>query len=573
MINQRRFISIITVFLLMAIKSGTAIGAEPMNILVVMADDLGIADLGAFGGEIETPSLDALAAEGVRFSRFHVNNACSPTRAMFLSGVDSHLAGYGTMVGLETERQRGKPGYELFLNDSVFTVARLLQREGYATSISGKWDQGGRNGHGSLPDTRGFDRSFVLVEGLADHFRLKAGHHLLAPPGYRLDGSPVSLPEGFYSSKTYADYAMQFIAEAVDRGKPFFSFLSFTAPHYPLQARPETVAKYRGVYDEGYPAVREARIQRMRALGLIDAGVREAPMHPAFPAWEALDEPFKAIEARRMETYAAMVDDMDQEFGRVLQFLRKAQLLDNTLIVFLSDNGPEAGNPLDYGAGVYLAEHYDLSQDGIGATDGFTWYGPGWAAVSAGPYRLFKHFMTHGGVLSPAIIRVPGTRSAGAISTELVTVKDLFPTFMDAAGATRWREWIRDAGRHVPDGRSLLQHARDLQVPVHPGDAIFAMELFNRRMLVRGDWKISWANAPWGAGLGEWALFNVARDPTELADLSSQEPGIKASLLEEWALWVDSVGAVLEPGFQLPIANDDSHYRWRPPARTIPSSE
>jgi arylsulfatase len=470
------------------------------------------------------------------------------------------------MTGLETERQRGEPGYELFLNDRVFTVARLLQREGYFTSIAGKWDQGGRNARGSLPNTRGFDRSFVLVEGLADHFRPKAGHHLLAPPSYRLDGKPVALPEDFYSSKTYADYAIQFIREAVEREQPFFSFLSFTAPHYPLQARPETVEEYRGRYDDGYPAVREARIQRMRAAGLLPSGVSAAPFHTEFPAWEELDDEFQSWEARRMETYAAMVDDMDHEFGRVIEALRRQKLLDSTLVVFLSDNGPEAGNPLDYGAGPFLAEHYDLSAAGIGAPDGFTWYGPGWAAVSAGPYRLFKHFMTHGGVLSPAIVRAPGTRSSGAVSHEFVSVMDLLPSFMDAAGATDWREWIASQGRHVPQGRSLLGNAMDTSVAVHPDDAVFAMELFNRRMLTRGNWKVVWANAPWGAGLGRWALFNIDDDPTELVDLSAREPQIQASLLRDWTAWSQSVGAIPEPEFQLPIANDDSHYRWRPPA-------
>jgi arylsulfatase len=172
--------------------------------------------------------------------------------------------------------------------------------------------------------------------------------------------------------------------------------------------------------------------------------------------------------------------------------------------------------------------------------------------------------MTHGGVLSPAIIRAPGTQSAGSVSGEFATVKDLFPTFMDSAGAEGWRDWIRAQGRHVPGGRSLLPHARDTRRPVHDADTVFAMELFNRRMLVRGDWKLVWANAPWGAGLGKWSLFNVADDPTELHDLSARAPAIKASLLEAWADWADSVGAVFEPAFQLPIANDDSHYRWHP---------
>jgi arylsulfatase len=386
---------------------------------------------------------------------------------------------------------------------------------------------------------------------------------MLAPPNYRLDGEPVALPEDFYSSKTYANYAIQFIDEAVEHEKPFFSFLSFTAPHYPLQARPETIAKYVGRYDGGYAAVRDARLARMRELGLLARDVRPAPFHPMFPAWDELDSDFKSLEARRMETYAAMVDDMDQEFGRVIDHLEKRGLLANTMVVFLSDNGPEAGNPLDYGAGPYLRKHYDLTATGIGAQDGFTWYGPGWAAVSAGPYRLFKHFMTRGGVLSPMIVSMPSLPGRASVSDEFVTVTDLFPTFMDVAGAEDWRERIADAGKHVPVGRSMLPHLLNHQ-DIHPQDEVFAMELFNRRMLQKGDWKIVWANEPWGQGVDNWALFNLTEDPTELNNLAASQPQVLRELLADWEVWVKQVGAVFEPEFILPIANDDSHYRWRP---------
>ena len=531
--------------------------------MLVMADDLGFTDLGTFGGEIDTPNLDAVAASGTRFTQFHVNNACSPTRAMLLSGVDSHLAGYGTMFGQETDRQRGQPGYELYLNDSVVTVAELLRHEGYHTSIAGKWDQGGRGGRGSLPDQRGFDRSFVLVEGLADHFRFKGGHHLLAPPNYHRDGLPVDLPADFYSSKTYADYTIRFIDEAIAAGKPFFSFLSFTAPHYPLQARPESVEKYKGKYDAGYPAIRTERLRKMRELGLLPENATAAPFHSEFPAWSELDDSFRQLEARRMEVYAAMVDDMDQEFGRVLNHLEAAGVLDDTVIVFMSDNGPEAGNPLDYGAGPYLQQHYDLTETGVGATDGFTWYGPGWATVSAGPYRLFKHFMTNGGVLSPLIIRLPEAGLKGAVSGELAAVTDLLPTFMDIAGAGGWRERVAAAEKHVPAGRSMLGHLKH-GAAIHPDDYVLAMELFNRRMLRKGDWKIVWANVPWGYGVGNWALYNLAEDPTELHNVASAHSTVLRDLLLEWEDWAVTVGAVLEPDFTLPIGNDDSHYRWRP---------
>lgn len=575
--RQLRYFAIVSITFGVLGFDVTAADAEhvshrPPNILLVVADDLGFSDLGVFGGEIETPNLDAIAAQGTRFTQFHVNNACSPTRAMLLSGVDSHLAGYGTMFGLETDEQRGKPGYELYLNDSVLTIADLLRAQGYHTSIAGKWDQGGRNGKGQLPNQRGFDRSFVLVEGLADHFRPEGGHHMLSPPTYREDGRPAALPDDFYSSKTYADFAIRFIDEALSAGKPFFSFLSFTAPHYPLQARPETIKKYRGRYDAGYPAIRADRIEKMRRMGLISEDRDPAPFHDAFPAWDQLDPEFQRLEARRMEVYAAMVDDMDREFGRVVEFLRKVGEWNNTVIVFMSDNGPEAGNPLDYGAGPFLQKHYDLSANGIGATDGFTWYGPGWAAVSAGPFRLFKHFMTNGGVLSPLIVRLPGQKSVGGISRELVSVTDLFPTFMDIAQSKGWRQSVARQSRIVPTGESLRSHLID-GVAVHPEDYVLAMELFNRRMLRYQNWKIVWANKPWGAGLGQWALYDLGADPYETRDVAAEHPEVLQELLSRWEMWAGDVGAVFAPEFILPIANDDSHYRWLPSESRLPFTE
>lgn len=272
-----------------------------------------------------------------------------------------------------------------------------------------------------------------------------------------------------------------------------------------------------------------------------------------------------------MEVYAAMVDDMDHEFGRVIDHLKRIGALENTVVVFMSDNGPEAGNPLDYGAGPFLQKHYDLSANGIGATDGFTWYGPGWAAVSAGPYRLFKHFMTNGGVLSPLIVRLPG-ESSGRISNELLSVTDLLPTILELAGDHEWKTRIASSEKLVPSGTSFLPHLKDGS-RVHGDDYVLAMELFNRRMLRQGRWKLVWANAPWGAGLGKWALFDLEKDPTELTDVSSTHPEIVQHLLEEWTIWSNRVGAVLAPEFILPIANDDSHYRWRPTSEVSSTSQ
>jgi arylsulfatase A-like enzyme len=545
----------------------TEIESRPPNILLILADDLGYSDVGAFGSEISTPNIDRLAREGVRLANFHAHIACSPSRAMLLTGVESHLAGFGTMAGDETPEQRGQPGYETRLNFRVLTVADLLRATGYRTYVTGKWDMGVADEF--TPDKRGFDRSFVLLNGSADHFEAAAAMEGVMP-AYREDGRPVELPRDFYSSDAFTQRMIEFIGERGRDAAPFFALVAYTAPHYPLQAPPAYLDRQVGRYDAGYTAIREARIRRQRALGILPATVTPAPQHGYFPSWEALGSDLRALEARRMEIHAAMIESMDANIGRLLRHLEARGDLDETLVLFLSDNGAEGGNPLEWGWARWAEATKDLSFGRMGHPRSYVWLGPGWAHVSATPWKLFKGYATQGGLVVPAIVRYPGSAGPGTVSHAFATVLDVLPTFLDLARAQHPGTPFEGRELHVPKaGRSLLPLLRGDVAAVHPPDAVTGWELWNRRALRKGNWKIVWSNAPWGRGLRAWSLYDLASDPTELHDLADTRPDKLVELLAAWRQYVAANGVIEVDDFVIGGgANSFHHYEWRPPQPT-----
>ena len=530
------------------------------NILLITADDLGFSDVGAYGGEILTPNIDRLAASGFMFTNFHTNTTCSPTRSMLFSGADSHQAGFGAMIGFEaTAEQLAAPGYERYLHPRVASLSELLQEAGYHTVMAGKWHMGGLGGMGTGPHGHGFDRSFSLLEGLADHHRHLGVFPRPQPARYEEDGQKVALPEDFFSSRTFADRIIDFIASRPRDGRPFFAFLSFTAPHYPLQASEDDIALYDGAYDRGYEAVRTGRVQRQRELGLVGEDWEIPPFHDFWPSWDELPDDMRAYEVRRMQTYAAMVTAMDRNVGRVLDSLEETGLLDNTVVFFMSDNGPDNSDPLGApGLRELFEAAFSFAPEDIGKPGSFTVYGPGWAQVSATPWRLTKHFMTRGGIVVPLIVRNPHRVTPGSRSDALVTVMDILPTMLDLAETehpgTRFR------GREVLPllGKSLTPAFTAPDIAIHEPDYVFGLEIFDRRMVQKGDWKIHWANEPWGKG--DWELYNLHEDPTELTDLSQREPEKLAEMLTEWSAYMNRVGVVLNEGFANPAGATLTHY-------------
>ncbi len=518
--------------------------ASPPNILLLVADDLGYSDLGFLGSEIRTPNLDQLAAAGSVLTNYHVSPACSPTRAMLLAGTDPHPAGLGTMAGEVGGNQIGKPGYEGVLSDRVVTVARLLRDNGYLTAISGKWHLGADDVN--RPENRGFERSFVLLPGGASHFsdRRRLGRDETPAP-YLEDGADVELPEDFYSSDFFTDKLIEYVSQAHGEARPFFALAAFTAPHWPLQAKDDEIDGYRGVYDAGWDELRRRRLAGLRAAGVVplagsseDTGV--AADGDEIPAWESLTEARRRIEAREMELYAAMVENLDRNIGRLLAHLADTGQLDNTLVMFSSDNGAE-GNPVLETDWVW--EGYDNSYENLGRPGSYVVYHTGWARASTAPFRLFKTFPTEGGTRVPAIVRLPGGIRGPAFDDVLVSVLDVAPTVLELAGVEH--PGTSYAGRTVAplEGASMVPFLRGESPSVHPPDHTIAWELFGRRALLRGDWKLLWLWEPYGAE--RWSLYNLASDPSESVDLAEQEPAIFTELVGLWSDYAERNGVVL----------------------------
>lgn len=526
------------------------------NFLLIVADDLGWSDLGSFGGEIETPNLDAIAISGVRFTDFHTAPTCSPTRSMLLSGVDNHQAGLGSMAEVMQPDQKGQPGYEGYLNNRVASIAELLRQGGYRTLMSGKWHLGLTPERG--PAARGFERSYALLQGLGNHFgadQNDAWKAINASPSYRDNGELVAYPKGRYSADYFTDRLIGFLEEGAKDSRPFFAYLPYSAPHWPLQAPAEVIAKYKGRYDAGYGALRDARLKRQQELGLISADLPPHDWQGVKP-WGSLTAEEKAVEARKMEVYAAMVDRLDQNVGRVVQTLKRLGKYDDTVIIFLADNGPE-GNVIDSPIQVTLkpeekaALGIDNSLGNIGKANSYVGYGPGWAQANSAPSWLVKGYPTEGGTRVTAFAAGPGI-ARGGIASAFLSVVDVAPTLLDFAAL---KQPATFAGRAILpfQGHSLTPVLSHGQAEVRQPTEAVGTELFYRRALRKGDWKavylpVSGNSYPRsGFGTGSWQLFNVAKDPAEAHDLAASEPAKLRELVSDWNSYAKEKGVVLPP--------------------------
>lgn len=500
------------------------------NILLIVADDLSMSDLGAFGGEIPTPNLDALTREGAVMTNFYSAPTCSPTRAMLLTGVDNHLAGLGMMAELMVPNLIGRPGYEGFLNDRVVTIAELLQANGYRTMMSGKWHLGLEPDQD--PSERGFDRSFTMLMGGASHFSDMAGPTIDQQRAlYRRDGKLVlRLPANFYSSSAYTDEIIDYIDEGRDSGEPFFAYVSYTAPHWPIQAPPELIAPFHGKYNDGYDVLRLQRFMRQKELGLLPPEAKLPETRVSTP-WDKLSRHEKVRQARLMEIYAGMVVGLDKAVGRLLQHLRENGELDNTLVIFISDNGPEGtafGHPL---FSEWAALH-DNSFDNLGKRDSFATVGPGWAEAGAAGFSGFKSYVSEGGIRVPAIVRYPELVAAGSRLADVASVKDVTPTILELT-RTSWTNLIgTHADVYEPTGRSLLDVFSRNEPTAAELSGEFITELWGRRAIRSGPWKAVRQTVPWGNG--EWQLFHVLEDTGETQDLSTIYPDRLLSLIARY---------------------------------------
>jgi len=509
------------------------------DLVLILADDLGYSDIGGFGGEIRTPTLDALAERGVRLTNFHTAPTCGPTRSMLMTGIDHHRTGLASNAAalIRLPQLRGRPGYEGYLNDRVVTVARLLQDGGYRTYMTGKWDLGKEPGH--LPTDRGFDHFFGLADGGASHFADARGNtRALARAAYFDDERPVDrLPDDFYSTTTYVDRLLDFIRTG-DNERPFFAYLAFTAPHWPLQVPDEWVDRYAGAYDAGWHEVREARFARQRELGVIPRDAGMAPQNRAVPDWESLSPARRAVELKRMELYAAMIELMDQEIGRFLDGIAGRDR--ETVVVFLSDNGAEANavNRLldnEY----WIPATFDNRLANMGRRDSYVWLGAGWGHAAVTPLSLYKSYTAEGGIRTPAIVYSSSGRFESSIRGDLLTVMDIAPTLLELAGVDHPGTRYADRDILPMTGRSALAYLENRVETVH-GDEPIGWELYGNRALIRGNWKATLTWPP--EGDGRWTLFDLALDPGETADLSGEQPGILEELRHAWSEYADANG-------------------------------
>lgn len=510
---------------------------ESPNILLIVADDLGYADLGAFGSDIRTPNIDRLAAEGLLFTSFHTAPMCAPTRAMLLTGNNNHVAGMGRQS--PSEELARIPGYEGYLSERVVPFSRLLREAGYHTYSAGKWHLGNAREHS--PPAAGFERSYQLTHGAANHFNSVGffeGGSL-----YREDGEEVEYPAGTYTTELFTDRLIEFIDSGIDDGRPFFAYAAYTSPHWPLQAPDGWLDLYRGDYDDGYDALRERNFEGLRAAGILTPEQTLPPRNEDVVPWEDLDAEQRRIEARKMELYAAMVENLDHHVGRLIEHLEARGIYENTLIVFMSDNGA-AGSEDFYYTGPfveYLQAHYDNSYENMGKPDSWISYGAPWAEAGSAPFSRYKTYTRQGGIAAPMIVAGPGVVHRGEISRAYVTVMDLAPTFLELGGAT----YPDDGPARPMEGESMAALLSGEASRVHAEDYVTTLFHAGRAFLRRGRWKLTNLDPPFDESAFE--LFDVEADPGETTNLAETHPAVFREMIGLWRSERERLGIVL-PG-------------------------
>jgi arylsulfatase len=536
-------------------------GARP-NILLIMSDDMGYSDIGCYGGEIKTPNLDKLAGNGLRFTQFYNTSRCCPTRASLLTGLYPHQASIGHMTDEDHEFEP----YRGDLNNNSMTIAEVLKRNGYSTYMAGKWhvtshveSDGPKH---NWPRQRGFDKFFGTIIGAGSFYD---------PNTLTEDNTPIPPGEDFYYTDAISDRAVDYIKQH-DQDDPYFMYVSYTAAHWPMHALPEDIAKYKGVYDGGWDEMRQERYDRMIKMGLIDKNWAMSERDPDSYPWE--DEELKEWRIRCMEVYAAMVDNMDQGIGRIVNALEQKGKLDNTLILYLQDNGA-CEEPIGIEE-MFDAERHgkiekkpmqpdelqfrmfpDYTRDGKplrmgigvmpGPADTYIAYGLPWANASNTPFKLYKHWVHEGGISTPLIAHWPkGIQGTNELRDQPGHLIDIMATCVDVAGADYPQEY--NGNQIIPiEGRSLLPAFADNPID---REALFWEHEGNRAIRL-GKWKLvarAWTDSEFGrSDLNKWELYDLEADRTELYNLSEQYPERVKDMTEQWINWANRVGVLPWP--------------------------
>ena len=530
------------------------------NILVIMGDDFGFSDLGVFGSEISTPNLDELGKEGKILTNYYTHPVCSPARSTFLTGVDNHIAGIGTMFENIAPNQVNKTGYETFITDRVVTVAELLTDAGYDTLLSGKWHLSGKGYHnGTGPADRGFDQSFTLLESGANHFTY--GPYYPGGVATFIDnGKIVEKPNGTqFSNEFYTDKMIDYIKKSKENNKPFFGYLSFQVAHTPFQAPQEYIKKYEGVYDGGWDKIREQRFEKQKELGIWPANMSLPQSYPTFSDWNALPKDEQKQRSQIFAAHAGMIEDMDYNIGKMIQFLKDIGQYDNTLIMFTSDNGGSepSDSPVIVGAlegatekelEEFKAGGFNEAFDAIGGKDSYWGYGWQGAVMSNTPYSGVKSTMFNGGIKPPFVIKEPNATNTPELDivNEFVHVSDMTPTFLEYANATHPGSVYKEKQVSPMMGKSIKPLLENTVKEIHLDDEIISSEMFGNRAVFMGDWKAR--NNIFPIGDGQWKLFNIKQDIREATDLSKEHPDILEKMVSSYDKYAQNVG-IIEPKY------------------------
>ena len=513
------------------------------NILLLVADDTAFGDIGAFGSEVKTPNMNSIGDAGIRFTNFHVSPVCSVTRSMLLTGNDNIEVGLGAFDYSVYPPTRGQKGYETYLTKDAVTISELLNDAGYDVYKSGKWHLGGEELGGSGPLGWGFTKEFGILSGGSNHWNDLAmtpdftdpnGLNVKRKEDWTLNGEPFDRPDGVYSGEIYTNQMLEFIKDGAKNDKPWFAYMAFTTAHFPIQAPSELIMKYYPNYLElGYAGLKKARYESLKEHGLISAQATEAPFNDLTKEWDSLSEEEREKQAKIMATYAAMIEDQDNRIGQILDYLATSDQLDNTLIIYMTDNGPEGLEPTNPKTGnpefaQWIENQFDSSFEAIGSANSENVIGTSWANAATGGLQWWKWFIGEGGIRVPMMIVPPGAFNStyarsGENSTAVVYVKDIPMTILEYANVEHPMTTYKDREIVPPSGISVKPFLEGQTDVVRTEKDWWAFELFGNGYVMQGELKAMKVRTGM-FGDGEWHLYNVVSDPSESNPLEQEFP-------------------------------------------------
>jgi arylsulfatase/uncharacterized sulfatase len=536
-LSEWSLLILVTFAILASFASGKGQDTSKPNIVLILVDDSGLMDFGAFGGEARTPNIDRLAKEGLMFTNMHASPVCAPSRAMLLTGTDSHLTGVANLPEMLPEEFQNEPGYGGVLNDKVQTIATRLKESNYNTYVTGKWHLG--HDEHTLPTKRGFDRSFILGGSGASNYKARGYLPMKPMAHWYADGVEVDLPPDFYSSKTYVDKTISFHREEPNKSNPFFSYIAFQAIHAPIQAPEEFVKHYRDTYASGWDQIRQNRFEKAKQLKFIPENAKLNNVFPQFKRWDELSANKQQAYVTSMAVMAGMLEAMDFHIGRYIEYLTQEGLMENTVFIITSDNGPDGA---DYRVGMPWAHShgYHRNYDKKGSEDYFGYLGPESANALASPFSYFKYYAGEGGLRVPLIVSGVGIPKS-KISNAFSFFTDIAPTIYDLAGIRT----TANEGYAPISGKSLLPHINDLEQPVYGSNEGIGLEAANSSAYFLNGYKIVKNNIPLGDNL--WHLYHLESDPGETKDLASQKPQLYQKMLAAYEIYEADVGVIKMP--------------------------